>query len=196
MQVLVAAQSTEPAGRELTLLLLHVRPQVQVGEEVGAGRSEPPVQRVCPLPRLERTLPRVLDRQRGRDDEHLLHAALARSLDHHASEPWVDRKAGQPTSRRGESRGLAATFEGAELLEQRDAVTQGAPVWRVDEAELLEVSQAEVGHLQDDRRQVRPQDLRIGEARPVVVVLLGVEPQADALGHAAAPARALVGRGL
>ena len=51
-------------------------------------------------------------------------------------------------------------------------------------------------HLQDDRGQVGAQDLRVGELGPGLEVLLRVQPDGDAVGHAAAAAGALVGRGL
>ena len=44
------------------------------------------------------------------------------------------------------------------------------------------------------RGQVGAQDLRVGELRPGDEVVLGVEPDADAVGGAAAAALALVGQ--
>ena len=66
-------------------------------------------------------------------------------------------------------------------------------VGRLDEREPLDVAEAERGHLQDHRGEVGAQDLRLGELRPGEEVLLGVEADRDAVGHAAAAAAALVG---
>ena len=54
----------------------------------------------------------------------------------------------------------------------------------------------ERGHLQDDRRQVGAQDLRLGELRAGVEVLLRVQPDAGARRDAPAPAGSLGGGGL
>ena len=66
----------------------------------------------------------------------------------------------------------------------------------VDEREGRDVAEAEVGHLQDHRREVGALDLRVGELRTGEEVLLRVQADGDAVGHAAAPARTLVGAGL
>ena len=71
-----------------------------------------------------------------------------------------------------------------------------AAVGRLDEREAGDVAEPERGHLQDDAGEVGAQDLGVGELRPRLEVLLGVEPDRDAgLDPAAAPG-ALVGRGL
>ena len=78
----------------------------------------------------------------------------------------------------------------------RHAVGDGAGVGRLDEREGRHVTESERGHLEDDRRQVGPQDLRLGERGPAVEVLLGVEADAGAGCDAAAAAGPLVGRRL
>ena len=60
----------------------------------------------------------------------------------------------------------------AELVQQRDAVADLAAVGRVEEGEVLDVAEAERGHLQDHRGEARAQDLGVGEARALVEVLL------------------------
>src|ERR671937_700448 len=57
-------------------------------------------------------------------------------------------------------------------------------------------AQPERGHLEDHRGEARAQDLGVGEARALVVVLLAVEADADAVRGAPAAALALVGRRL
>ena len=84
----------------------------------------------------------------------------------------------------------------AELLEQLDAGRHVALVGRLDEREPGDVAEPERGHLQDDAGQVGAQDLRVGELRAALEVLLRVEADGDAGLDPAAAARALVGRRL
>ena len=91
---------------------------------------------------------------------------------------------------------MAAAFDRVELGEEGQAVGDVAGVRRFDERERRHVAQADGGHLQDDRGQVGAQDLGIGELRPGLEVLLGVQPDADAVGDAPAAALPLVGRRL
>ncbi len=86
--------------------------------------------------------------------------------------------------------------EGLELLEEPDAVGDLAAVRRVDEREAGDVAEPEARHLEDDGGEVGAQDLGVGELGAAVVVVLGVEPDRDAVGDAAAAARPLVGGGL
>ena len=88
------------------------------------------------------------------------------------------------------------SLQRAQLVEQGDAVGDRAPVRRVEERERADVAEPERGHLQDHRGQVGPLDLRLGEPGPGLEVLLGVEPDADAVGGTPAAALALVGAGL
>ena len=178
---------------QLALLLAQVAPEVEPGEEVAALGREARVLLVGLGLLLGRPLARVLERQRGGDHDHLAHAAAALGLEHHPRQPRVDRQAGQAATRPGQ---LAVVREGAELLEQLVAGLHVALVGRLDEREPGEVAEAERGHLQDDAGQVGAQDLGVGELRAGEEVLLGVEPDRDARGHAAAAAGALVGRGL
>ena len=71
-----------------------------------------------------------------------------------------------------------------------------AGIRRVDEREVRHLAEVERRHLQDDRRQMSAQYLRIGELRAGREVLLAVEPDAHAVGGAPAAALALVGRSL
>jgi hypothetical protein len=82
----------------------------------------------------------------------------------------------------------------AQLVQQRDAVKDLAAVGRLEKRERLDLPQPERGHLEDHAREVRSQDLRVGELRPRVEIVLRVEPDADPVGNAAAAAFALVGR--
>ena len=84
----------------------------------------------------------------------------------------------------------------AQLLEQLDAGAHVALVGRVDEREPADVAEAQRRHLEDHAGQVGAEDLRVGELRSGEVVLLGVQPDRDAVGHASAASGPLVGRGL
>jgi hypothetical protein len=193
VQELGQAALAELVAGELALALAQVPPQVQVGDEVRALVGEPGVRLVGLRGLVAWPLARVLDRQRGSDDDHLGRAAQPIGLEHHPAHPRVDRQVGQAPP---QLRQPAANVERAELLEQRDPVAHLAPVRRVDEREVLDVAETGRGHLQDHRRQARALDLRIGEARARRKIVLLVETDADALGDASAAALALVGRRL
>ena len=85
-------------------------------------------------------------------------------------------------------------IERAQLVQQRDAVADLATVGRFEKRERLDLPEPERRHLEDHAREVRSQDLRVGELRPGVEIVLGVEPDADPVGETAAAALALVGR--
>ncbi len=192
VQELGTAEPAELVPGQLLLFLPQIAPQVQVREEVRFLVHEPGVLLVGLLLFLGRALARVLDRQRGRDHHHLGDTFLLVRLDDHAGQARVDRELGELAAHRGELAG----GERAELLEQLDAVGDVALVRWVDERELRQVAEAQVGHLQDDRGEVRPQDLRLGELRAALEVLLRVETDADAVGGTPAAPLPLVRAGL
>jgi hypothetical protein len=145
---------------------------------------------------LGRAFARVLDRQRGRDHHHLADTGVLVRLDDHPCEPRVERDLGELAADRGEPAVPLARLSGfdrTELGEQLQAVGDAALVRLVDERERGDVAESDRGHLQDDGRQVRPQDLRVGELRPALEVFLGVQPDADSVAGPAAAALALVG---
>ena len=114
-------------------------------------------------------LPRVGNRQRGRQHQHFTHASLGVGLKDHPAEPRVDR---QPREAAAEVGDRAVAVEGAELLQQQHTVADAALVWRIEEREVLDVAELKRGHLQDDGGEVGPQNLGIGEPRPRGEVLL------------------------
>ena len=89
-----------------------------------------------------------------------------------------------------------ACLDGADLLEELDAVAHGPVVRGVEEGEVGDVAQPQGRHLQDDAGQGGAQDLRLCVLGAGGEVALGVEADRDAVRHAAAAARALVGAGL
>ena len=98
MQVLPPAQPPEGRRRQFALLLAQVLPQGQEGQEIRARLGEPAVHRVGGVPGIGRALARVLDRQRGGDDEHLAGAAVPAGGQDHPPEPRVDGQVGELTA--------------------------------------------------------------------------------------------------
>ncbi len=146
----------------------------------------------------DRTLTRILDRQRGGDDEHFAHTSEALSLQDHPAEPRIDRQAGQPAADRSQ-RADAVGVSGADrrqFFEQQVAVTDRRCVGRLDERKGGDVAEPDRRHLQDDGRQVGAQDLRFGELGAGLEVLFAVQADARTRGNTAATAGALIGRRL
>ncbi len=198
VQELALAHPAELVRRQRLLLLAEVAPQLEVGGEVGGWVGEAGVHRVGGLLLVGGPLARVLDGQ-GRDDhEHLGEAALPVGLEQDAGVARVDGQLGQAATVGGQplARVGLVGVDRADLVQQGEAVGDAAPVRRVDEREGLDVAEPERRHLQDHRREARPQDLRLRELRPGEEVVLGVEPDADAVGDATAAALALVRRRL
>jgi hypothetical protein len=86
---------------------------------------------------------------------------------------------------------VAADGERTEFLEEPDPVGDLSGVGWVDEREPGDITQAQGGHLEDDRGQRGALDLGLGELGAGLEVLLGVQPDAHAGGDAAAPTGAL-----
>ncbi|OCI30472.1 hypothetical protein OERS_28740 [Oerskovia enterophila] len=216
VDVLGLAQAPERRRRELALLLAHVLPQVEVGEEVGAGVREAGVELVGLGAELGGSFARVLDGHHGRDDRDVARHAAARALPDHAGQARVHGELGEDAADLGEARdgaaglcvlvGAAATgglrrgLEGAELGQELHAVADRARVRGLDEREARDVvgrgDDAHRDHLQQDRRERGAQDLRLGELGAGEEVLLGVQADRDAVRDTARAPRALVGAGL
>ncbi len=198
VEVLALAQAPEGTAGQFALLLAHVVPQVEVAEEVALLVLEPGVLLIRLGLRVRGALTRILDRHRRDDDEYLPQRAVLGGGDEHASEPRVDGQAREGAAGRSQllARPLSGGVEGVQFLEQRQAVLDLAGVGRVDEREARDVAEAQGRHLQDDAREVRPQDLGVGELRAGREILLRVQPDADAVGDTATPAGALTGGGL
>ena len=142
---------------------------------------------------VERSFARILHREPGADDEEFRKASEFASGQQHASELRVD----------GETREFAAdlrefTFGGerTEFLQNRDPVRDRARRRRLEEGKLADVAELERLGAQNDRGKIRAEDFRIRKGGTAGKVLFVVEANADALGHAAASARALVRRRL
>ena len=193
MQKLGLAALADLRARELVFQRAQVAPQVHVGKEVRRPIREAGVELVGLAALLGGALAWILDRQRRGDDGHLAGAAELVGLQHHATQARVDRKPREIAPERRERLG-GRRIERSQLVQQRDAVADLAAVGRLEKRERLDLPQPERGHLEDHAREVRSQDLRVGELRPRVEIVLRVEPDADPVREAAAAALALVGR--
>ena len=198
MQELRLTELAELVGGELLLLLFDVVPQLQPRQEVRALLLEARVLLRGSLLLVRGALAWVLDGQRGGDDEDLLQRAVAVRLQDHAAELGVHRELRELAADRRQALAgvLLLRVERAELVEQVHAVADVAGVRRVQERERGDVAEAQRAHLQDDGRQGGTQDLGLGELWAGQEVVLGVQPDADAVAGAAAAALALVRRGL
>ncbi len=142
---------------------------------------------------ISRALAHVLHRQRAGDDQHLGHAAHLRRFQQHTSEPWVDGQARQLPAQGGQ---LVLAIDRRQLLQQVEAIADGLAVRRLDKGEILNLAEAQMQHLQNDRSKVGAKDFRIGEFRPAEKVLLAVQPDADPRFDPSTSPLALVGAGL
>ena len=179
--------------RQLLALLLEAPPQVDESSEVGLIIAPLNMGLICRLLALNRAFPRVLHGQGTGDDQHFLQAAKYRGLDQHPADARVHRQTRQLASDLGNT---AIALDRPQLLEQIETVTDGPAIRWFDKGKVLDPPQAQVQHLQNHRRQVGPQDLRVGEFRTTEKIRLVIQPHADARRHAAATALALVGAGL
>ena len=149
VEVLLPAHPPEGARAHLLLLRPEVPPEVDPGQEVRARVAEARVQLVGTGPVLDRSLARVLDRQRRGDHQHVAQAALPVGLEDHPGHPRVDRQpgelaadAGQLEPRSGATSALGGPGQRAELLQQLYAGPHGPLVGRVHEREPLDLARA------------------------------------------------------
>ena len=199
VEELAAAHAAERRARQLPLLGVEIAPQGEVGQEVGAASRETRMELVRLGALLGRALADVLDGERGDQDEHLGGAAVALRLQEHAAQARVDGQASQLAADARQTRLLAPAgrprFDGPDLGQELRARAHRPGVGRVDEGEGLDVAEAQGEHAEYHRGQRGPLDLRLGEFVACGEVGLRVQADADAVGDAPAPARALVGAG-
>ena len=144
---------------------------------------------------LQRAFLRILDGQGGDDDEDLAGAAETIGLDEHPAQPRIDRQPGEGPPDPGQllpaARGRVVVPDRAEFVEEPDAVGDLPGSGRVDEREAPDRPEPEADHLEDDRSERGAEDLGFGEGGPGVVVVPGIQPDADAVREATAAAGAL-----
>jgi hypothetical protein len=151
--------------------------------------GEARVQLVRGLLLVDRTFPRILDRQGGGDDHDLADAAVVLCRHDHAREPWVDRELGERTTDRRQPMPVLAPIaplagpgpvrlpglrpvrlvvkvEGTQLLEQLHARLDVARIWPIDERKGCDVTEPCRGHGKNHRGETCTHDLGLGELRP------------------------------
>ena len=147
VEILGPAAAPELVPRPAGLHLGQVIPQPYEAHEVGPRHLEATVGIVGRLLAVGGPLPGILDGQGGHDDRYFAQAASTLGLEHHATEPRIDRQGGQAASDLGQPGWVAAGLDGVELLEEGAAVGHAAPVRRLQEWERFDVPEAGGGHL-------------------------------------------------
>ncbi len=165
-------------------------PEIEHPDEVRALVREQRMLGIGGFRLVGRSFTRVLDAQERDDRERFVHAARASGLDQDSRQSRVDRQRGHLAP---EARDPSIPIHGAEFLQQAVTVVEQARVRRVEERKVLRASERERGHLQDEAGQVGPQQFRFRIAGPRDEVVLGIQPDADALALAPATAAALIG---
>ena len=141
----------------------------------------------------QRPLARVLNRQRGDDNQRLAQATFLLRRQQHPPQPGVHRQLRQLPAQFGDAPLLVHRLQ---LEQQPEAVADLARIRRVHERKILWPPQIQRAHLQNHRRQMGAQNFRIGEGWAAPKVLFRIQPHADARHHPPAAAGALVGAGL
>ena len=126
-----------------------VRPELEPAEKLGALVAEFAVGLVGRLLRLGGSFARVLHRQRGGDDEHLVQRFAVASFENHAADARVERQTGEFAAQRSE---CIAVVHRAQLGEQLVAIGNGLGGRRLDERKLLDRIQPQRLHAQDHGR--------------------------------------------
>jgi len=184
------ARELERVPRELAHQAVIEVPELEVSQEVGSLVGQGAMSGVSLLLLLGWTQTRVLRRERRGDDQDIGQAVLGMPGEDHPADARVHRQAGELAADIGQS---LAVVNGPEFVQRAQAVGDHARARRVDERESPDVAQAQGLHLEDDRREVRAEDLRRREAFPPPEVFLGIQADADARRGAPAAALALVG---
>ena len=193
VQELLAAHPAKGTARQCFALREQVSPQVQIGEEIAAVVGEAGMLGTRGLLGVGGPLPRIRDRQGRGEHQNLGHAAFGVGLQDHPAQAGINRKLRKPPSQRGD---IAGGVEGPEFLQQCHAVAHTAAIRWVEEPEAFHLTELQRRHLKHHRGEVGAQNLRVGVARTVIEVLLGVQPDTHPRGGAPGPPGTLVGGSL
>ncbi len=173
--------------------LLMVRmPDPEQGHEVGAAISKFRMGLVRLLFLVQRSLPRVLDTERGNQDDHFIEGPLLLAFNQHACQAGVQRKLCHHAPDGGQS---TMAVDGSQLPQDSEGVFYGGGRGRVQEGKVLDASQPQEEHPQDHFRQVGAQDFRRGMQGPGKIVVPGVQADADSGLNPPAAALPLIGAG-
>jgi len=168
-------------------------PQLQRAHELGTFVVEGLVAFVGQLRLVQRPVAHVLAAERGGDHQYLGQRLVLACLQDHAAHARVQRQAAEFLADRCER---VVVVHRAQFGQQRVTVGNRLARRRLDEGEGVHIAQAQRLHAQDHASQRTAQDLGVGETRPAVELVLAVQADADAVGHAPATPRALLRRGL
>ena len=161
------ALAAELVRGERFLLLAQVVPQVDERHEVGLFIVEAAMLLIGSLLLIHWPLARVLNRERRGDNHRLAHAAVFLRLQHHSCQTRIHRQLAELAPHRRQLIGglLFVSGNRPQLFQQTHAVLNIAFIRRFNERESGNIAESERGHLQDNRRQVGAQNLRIGKFR-------------------------------
>ena len=195
VEIIGTTQATEGVGRKRLLLLAKIIPQIYKREEVGFFVVEATMFFVRCLLFIHRTLARILNGERGRDNHRLTHAAMFLRFQHHTRQTWVDRQLRELATERRQFIGAGLFIRGdrAQFFEQTHAILDIAFIRCFDKRERSDIAQPQRGHLQNNRGQVGTQNLRIGKLRAREEIVFGIETNTDPFGHTTTAAFTLIG---
>ena len=168
-------------------------PQFEIPGELAFLVVELDMRRIGGSLRIHRSVAHVLHAERTGDDQHLVERLALARLQNHAPDTRVQREAGELLSDAGE---FVVVVHRAQLGQQLIPVGNGAGLRLLDKRKVFHHAQMQGLHAQDHTRQRAAQNFRLGEARALVKVLLVVEADTNAIGHAPATSGALVRRRL
>ena len=174
------------------LLRLPPVPELHIAQKIGTGVDKTGMRLIGGLLAIEGPFTGILGRERRGNDQGLAQAAALLGCEQYTCDARIDRQSRKLLPGGGQ---LAVLVDGVELTQQIEAIEHRTPWRRIDEGKGLDVFEPKRLHPQNDRRQRRAKDFRVGEGRTLEEIGLVVEPDADAVRHAAAPACALIGGG-
>ena len=140
-----------------------------------------------------RPLTRVGDTEPGRNHQNLRQHLLLACLDQHPAEGGIERQARQLMTQRGHFMFIAQRPQFVQqFITGADRGRQG---W-IEKGKGLDLPEAERLHAQDDFREIRPLDFRLGKTRTFFIVVLTEQAHTDPVAQPPGPAGALVGAAL
>ena len=187
------AETAERVAAALCFRLRRRAPDIEQRQEIRIGIGERAMRGGGGFLLVLRPLARIGHAQPGGDDEHLGQRLFHARLEQHAAERRVDGQAREFVAERGEFIGVV---ERAEFVQELVAGADGGGDRRIDEWKRLDVAELEGLHPQDDFREIRALDFRLGETRALFKIILRVKPDARPVLHAARATGALIGAAL
>ena len=191
-EILAAFFRHQAIGLFVRQRLFVPRPDFYVGQKIRTLVGEPFVRGIRRFLPLQRTVTRVLHRQRAGDDEDLGQAVVLPTREQQTGYLGVERQLGELVPQPGE---LSRIVYRAKLAQQLITVRDHARRGRFDEREIRNFSKIQRAHAQDDGGERHAEYLRVGEFVALQKIRLVVQAHAHAAHHATATPRPLVGGG-